>query len=89
MVSVMVLPGEIGIQTDNIEKDVVNYKMNVTVDNVDTIDYVVDVKLSTEPLVVASPQYISFSGNIVGFTLILASNAAGVTVTAEALVLGC
>ncbi|GAH75503.1 unnamed protein product, partial [marine sediment metagenome] len=41
------------------------------------------------PLVVASPQYISFSGNIVGFTLVLASNAAGVTVTAEALVLGC
>ena len=85
----MVLPGEIGIQTDNIDKDVVNYKMNVTISNVDTVDYVVDVKLSTKPLVVASPQYISFATNIVGFTLVLASNAAGVTVTAEVLVLGC
>lgn len=85
----MVLPGEIGIQTDNINAGVVNYKMNVTIDNVDMVDYVVDVKLSTTPLVVASSQYISFATNIVGFTLVLASNAAGVTVMAEVLVLGC
>lgn len=84
----MVLPGEIGTQTDNIDTGVVNYKMNVTISNVDTVDYVVDVKLSTKPLVVATPQYISFSANIVGFTLVLASNAAGVTVTAEVLALG-
>ncbi len=83
----MVLPGEIGTQTDNIDAGIVNYKMNVTISDVDTVDYVVDVKLSTKPLVVASTQYISFSGNIVGFTLILVANAAGVTVTAEVLVL--
>ncbi len=83
----MVLPGEIGTQTDNIDAGVVNYKMNVTITNVDTVDYVVDVKLSTTPLVVASPQYISFSTNIVGFTIVLASNVAGVTVTAEVLAL--
>ncbi len=83
----MVLPGEIGTQTDNIDAGVVNYKMNVTITNVNTVDYVLDVKLSTTPLVVASPQYISFSGNIVGFTLILVANAAGVTVTAEVLAL--
>lgn len=85
----MVLPGEVGTQTDMIAAGVVNYKMNVTIDNVDMVDYVVDVKLSTTPLVVASPQYISFATNIVGFTLVLASNAAGVTVMAEVLVLGC
>jgi len=84
----MVLPGEIGTQTDNIDTGIVNYKMNVTISNVDTVDYVVDVKLSTKPLVVVTPQYISFAANIVGFTLVLASNAAGVTVTAEVLTLG-
>ncbi|GAH39119.1 unnamed protein product [marine sediment metagenome] len=47
----MVLPGEIGTQTDMIAAGVVNYKMNVTIDNVDMVDYVVDVKLSTTPLV--------------------------------------
>lgn len=84
----MVLPGEIGTQTDNIDALVEHYKMNVTVSDVDTIDYVVDIKLSTKPLLLASPQYISFSGNMVGFTLVLDTNTAGVTVTAEALVLG-
>jgi len=83
----MVLPGEIGTQTDTIGAGVINYKMNVTITNVDTVDYVVDVKLSTTPLVVASPQFISFATNIVGFTLVLTSNVAGVTVTAEVLVL--
>lgn len=84
----MVLPGEIGTKTENLDKDTVNYKMNVTVENVDAIDYVVNVKLSTKPLVVASPQYISSSGNVVGMTVVLASNETGVTVTAEVLVLG-
>ncbi|MBA7617631.1 hypothetical protein ES703_24947 [subsurface metagenome] len=65
-----------------------NYKINITINNVDTVDYVVDVKLSTKPLVVATPQYISFSGNIVGLTIVLAENATGVTVTAEVLTLG-
>ncbi len=83
----MVLPGEIGTQTDTIGAGVINYKMNVTITNVDMVDYVVDVKLSTIPLVVASPQFVSFASNIVGFTLVLASNVAGVTVTAEVLVL--
>lgn len=84
----MVLPGEIGIQTENIDKDVVNYKMSVTITNVDTIDYVLDIKVSTTPLVIAQPQYISMAGNIVGFTLVLAENAAGVTATAEVVVSG-
>lgn len=84
----MVLPGEIGTKTDAIDSPTKNYKMNVTIDNVDTVDYVVDVKISTEPVVVAVPQYIGFSGNVVGFTLVLAENAAGVTATAEVLVLG-
>lgn len=84
----MVLPGEIGTQTDNIDAGIVNYKMNVTINNVDTVNYVVDVKLSTKPLIVATPQYISFAANIVGFTLVLTSNVTGVTVTAEVLTLG-
>jgi hypothetical protein len=84
----MVLPGEIGTQTDNIDAGIVNYKMSVTIPEVDTIDYVVDIKISTSPLVIAQPQYIGFGGNVVGFTLALASNATGVTVTSEVLVLG-
>jgi len=80
----MVLPGEIGTQTDNIDASVLNYKMSVTIPEVDTIDYVVDVKISTSPLLVAQPQYIGFSANVVGFTLVLSANVAGVTVTAEA-----
>lgn len=86
----MVLPGEIGTQTDMIDAGVVNYKMNVTITNLDHVDYAVDTKLSTEPLVVAVPQYISYSANVVGFTLVLDSNVSGVTVTAEVLAIcGC
>ena len=85
----MVKPGEIGTRTDNIDAGIVNYKMNVTITDVDMVDYVVDVKISTEPLVLAQPQYVDSMGNVVGFTLVLASNAAGVTATAEVLVLGC
>ncbi|GAH32064.1 unnamed protein product [marine sediment metagenome] len=84
----MVLPGEIGTQTVNIDMNTVNYKMNVTIENLDMVEYVTDIKLSTKPLVVATPQYISFAANIVGFTLVLVSNVAGVTVTAEVLTLG-
>jgi len=84
----MVLPGEIGTQTDYINAGTVNYKMNVTITDIDTVDYVIDIKISTIPLVIAQPQYISFSTNIVGFTLVLASNVAGVTATAEVLTVG-
>ena len=84
----MVLPGEVDTQTDTIDEGVVNYKMNVTINNVDTVDYVVDIKISTKPLVIAQPQYIDSLGNVVGFTLVLDSNVAGVTAIAEVLVLG-
>jgi hypothetical protein len=81
-------PGEIGTQTVKVDAGVTAYKVNVTVENVDTIHYVVDVKLSTEPLVVATPQHISVAGNVVGLTVALASNPSGTTVTAEVFVLG-
>jgi len=81
-------PGEIGSATVNLDAGVTAYKMNVTVDTVDTINYVIDVKLSTKPLVVATPQYIDASGNVVGFSAVLSSNPSGTTLTAEVFVLG-
>lgn len=84
----MVLPGEIGTQTDYINAGTVNYKVNVTIDNVDTVDYVVDIKISATPLTIAQPQYVSFASNIVGFTLVIHANVAGLTVTSEVLVVG-
>lgn len=80
----MVLPGEIGTKTENIDAGVLDYKMSVTILEVDTIDYVVDIKISTSPLVIAQPQYIGFNTNVVGFTLVISSNPSGITVTAEA-----
>jgi len=81
-------PGEIGSATVNLDAGVTAYKMTVTVEEVNVVHYAVDVKLSTEPLVTATPQYIDSSGNVVGFTVVLASNPAGTTVTAEVFVLG-
>ncbi|MBW2651013.1 MAG: hypothetical protein JRC66_08435 [Deltaproteobacteria bacterium] len=84
----MVKPGEIGTATVYLEAGVVQYKMAVTVDSVDQIDYVISVHLSTTPLTLASAQHVSFKGNVVGFSVILDSNVSGITLTAEVLVLG-